>query len=296
MQPRPIPAQRSRQPWHERATEDAGRSKSESSRGPEAKRKSWRSRVLRAILVPIAFLFLGFVGGVAFMRGETEKGGLLGNAGEPGPGVLTAWSSPREVAPEASPQASPDEATAVSNSADSTVLAGVTKTLKEQFAAFNAEDMDRLKGTFSAEADFHPRDLAQVEGSLSVNDQYHRLDHVEILSESDSPGAEFEAPYTTIAVTQTTLSLPPSDPRNKVFRRRAEKDDSDLEGLAEQLGYKNRNVVTTRIELLFVQEAQEWKFVSAVSAPVMVNTRGSEAHLGAPIPFPILRRPGRSAF
>jgi len=217
-------------------------------------------------------------------------------AGEPPPGPLAAWFNPPAVAAESSSKASLEEAAEEDDSDGSEVLAGSKRTLKEQCAAFNTEDMDRLKGNVAAEAVFHPRDLIVIEMAFSVNDVYFRLDSVEILTESDSPDAEFEAPYTTIAVTHTKLALPPDDPRNRVFRRRAEKDESDLKALADQLGYKNRDVATTRVELLFVNEGKEWKFVSAISPAVIVSARGREESGGAPVPFPILRRPSRSAF
>lgn len=296
MRQRSFPAQRSRQSWPEPAAADEWLSQSASSRGAQPKRNRWISLALRALLVPILSSLLGFIGGVAYMRNATEQRALVDDGGEPPPGPLAAWPSPSEVDAESSSKGSSEEAAALSDPAGSEVLDGIKKTLKEQFAAFNAEDMDRLKGTFSAEAVFHPRDLIVIEQLFSVNDLYYRLDNVEILTDSDSPDAEFEAPYTTIAVTHTKLALPPGDPRNKVFRRRAAEDDSDLEALADKLGYKNRDVVTTRVELLFVREGREWKFVSAISLAAIVSARGRQEAGGAPVPFPILRRPSKSVF
>jgi hypothetical protein len=93
------------------------------------------------------------------------------------------------------------------------------------------------------------------------------------------------------------IQLPVSDERNQMFRRRCREDDSDLAGIAERLGYRNRRIVTTSVELLFKQEDGEWKFVTACTKPVAADgNEDTGFDLGVGVPFQRKSKPSGSAF
>jgi hypothetical protein len=144
---------------------------------------------------------------------------------------------------------------------------------------------------------FQERDFGWIESGWSSNDTYCRLDRVELLADSDAPRAKFEPPYATVRTTQTVIELPVSDERNQVFYRRCREDDSDLAGIAARLGYGNRRIATTSVELLFKQEDGEWKFVTACTEPTSVGGDvGTRGTLGVGVPFQRKSKPSGSAF
>ena len=174
---------------------------------------------------------------------------------------------------------------------------GVIKALRKQFAACNEEDIGKLQATYSAEHLFQDRDFGWIESGWASNDTYCRLDRVELLADSDAPRAKFEPPYATVHVTQTVIELPVGDERNSVFLRRCRENDSDLQAIANRLGYGERRTVTTSVELLYKQEDGDWKFVTAVAEPVGVGGPGNARDfLGVGVPFQRKSKPSGSAF
>jgi hypothetical protein len=269
--------------------------------------RSWRAtgRLLRRkwLLVPLVAL-LGLAGGVTLVRPGAQsgqEGGRINAGGGQLPGGQAPFQLP--LSPTASAVGERSEANpsgfgpAAATPEAEEIRQGVINTLREQFAACNEENMDRLLACFSVENTFQPRDISRIDASWNVNDTYCRLDCVEILSDSDAPGAKFEPPYATVQVTQTVIELPVGDERNPVFRRRCRQDDSDLLMLAERLGYRNRRISTTSIELLFKEEEGTWKFVTAVTEPVEAGGDSDERRgLGVGVPFQQKSKQSRSAF
>ncbi|MBM4021511.1 MAG: DUF4145 domain-containing protein [Planctomycetes bacterium] len=186
------------------------------------------------------------------------------------------------------PKASPGQA----SQADAAVPQGIVTTLREMFAACNAENMEQLRGCLSAENKFDSYDFSDIDGFWSVNTTYSRLDKVELLDDSDAPGAAFEFPYATVRVTQTVISLSDNDERNEVFRRRCKKDDTDLKALAERLGFTTSTPETTSLELLFKHSGGQWQFVRTLTEPICA---GSDAEKKRPsgmgVPFQRRHRP-----
>ena len=278
--------------------------------------RSWRSlgRLLRRkwLVVPLVAL-LGLIGGIALVRtGSQLSDGFGDDWKKPGlrqavdagvPASFAQAQVPVPPAPHAKPLAEkpgPEEpvgsVVALSDEA-AAIVTGVTKTLKEQFAACNEENIGRLRATYSAEHPYQNRDFGDIQSCWNTNDTYCRLDRVELLADSDAPRAKFEPPYATVRVTQTVIELPPSDERNEVFHRRCRQDDTDLLKIADRLGYRNRLMVTTSVELLFKQEDGDWKFVTALTAPVAADGNADTGFgLGVGVPFQIKVRQSRSVF
>ena len=269
--------------------------------------RSWRAtgRLLRRkwLLVPLVAL-LGLAGGVALMRpgGQPDQeGGRINGGGGQVPGAQAQVPLPPNAAGPAvaeRPEAESSELgpAAATPEAEAT-RQGVIKTLREQFAACNEEDIGKLKATYSAEHLFQGRDFGWIESGWASNDSYCRLDRVELLADSDAPRAKFEPPYATVRATQTVIELPVSDGRNQIFLCRCRENDSDLEAIANRLGYRNRRTVTTSVELLYKQEDGDWKFVTAVAEPVAVGgTAGGRQSLGLGVPFQRKSKPSGSAF
>lgn len=176
-------------------------------------------------------------------------------------------------------------------------LRGITETLKAQFAACNEENLDKLLPHISAEMPGRSRFVNIVDASWSVSDTYCRLDDVELLSDSDNPGAQFEHPYATVRVTQTVISLPVSEPMYEVFLRKCKKDDSKLLELAEQLGLKGSSIETSNTELLYKDEGGSWKLVTALAEPIPCGPdAGKATSTGMGVPFQQKMRRSRSVF
>lgn len=126
--------------------------------------------------------------------------------------------------------------------------------------------------------------MTEVDSSWSVNDAYTIFDRVELLEDSDAPGAQFEYPYATVRVTQTVLELRVNDERNPVFLRKCRKGDRDPVEIATQLGVLSR-AETSSAEVLFKHEDGEWKLVNGLTEPVLAGSsvRG-EASTGIGVP------------
>jgi len=272
----------------------------------------WRSaaRLLRRKWLVVSLtMLLGLAGLALYERlgaqpGTSDGTGQRANGGEGGAGGALAQVPAPVISPAQPPAENEKEdhrQTSLGSPAPTpeaeAIRQGVIKALTEQFAACNEEDIGRLRDTYSAEHRFHERDFGWIESGWATNDSYCRLDRVDLLADSDAPRAKFEPPYATVRVTQTVIELPVGDERNQVFRRRCRENDSDLLGLAERLGYRNRRIEATSVELLYKQEDGDWKFVTAVAEPVGVGTTGgTRDSLGLGVPFQRKSKPSGSAF
>jgi len=177
------------------------------------------------------------------------------------------------------------------------MLRAITTTIKEQFAACNEADLEKLMTHISGEQIHLPRFRDIVDASWRVNDTYCRLDNVELLADSDNAGARFEHPYATVRVTQTVIQLPVSDPRYEVFLRKCKKDDSKLLELADQLDFRHCFIETTSTELLYKDEDGTWRFVNALAEPVPSGPdAGKASSTGVGVPYQYRQRISRSAF
>jgi hypothetical protein len=164
------------------------------------------------------------------------------------------------------------------------IRAGVEASLRAQFEAYNAEDMDKLLKYASQEMPSRQRFVTEVDISWSVNDSYVMLESFEILEDSDTPGAKFEYPYATVRVIQTVLELPINDERVPVFLRKCRKNASDPRGIAKTLGVL-RGAVTSSVDVLFQHEGGTWKIVNGLTSPVLAGeSLGNESGTGIGVP------------
>jgi hypothetical protein len=165
---------------------------------------------------------------------------------------------------------------------------GIEKSVQVQFQACNEENMEKLLAVVSEEMPSRRRFITEVDSSWSVNDAYTSLERVEILDDSDAPGAQFEYPYATARITQTVLELRVNDERTPVFLRKCRKGDREPAEIAKQLGVLSR-AETSSAEVLFKHEDGEWKLVNGLTEGVKAGT-GDEAARSSGIGVPCQRR------
>ncbi len=162
--------------------------------------------------------------------------------------------------------------------------AGIVKSVQAQFDACNEENMEKLLSVVSQEVPSRRRLITEVDSCWSVNDSYNILESVEILDDSDAPGAEFEYPYATARVTQTVLELRHNDERKPVFLRKCRNGDRDPLEIATHLGLLSR-AETSSVEVLFKHEDGEWKLVNGLTEPVLAGkSAGADRGTGIGVP------------
>ncbi len=179
------------------------------------------------------------------------------------------------------------EAPPVSPSSDE-ILQGIEKSVRAQFEACNEENMDKLLAVVSQDVPSRQMLMTAVDSAWSVDDAFMVLKSVEVLHDSDAPGAEFEYPYSTVRITQTVLELRVNDDRTPVFLRKCRKGDRKPEEIASQLGIL-RGVETSSAEVLYKHEDGVWKLVNGLTAPVLTEA-GSEAERSDAVGVPAFWR------
>lgn len=165
---------------------------------------------------------------------------------------------------------------------------GIEKSVQVQFQACNEENMEKLLAVVSEEMPSRRRFITEVDSSWSVNDAYTILERVEILDDSDAPGAQFEYPYATARITQTVFELRVNDERTPVFLRKCRKGDREPAEIAKQLGVLSRTEASSA-EVLFKHEDGEWKLVNGLTEPVHSGSRSATGHADA-VGVPAFRR------
>lgn len=166
--------------------------------------------------------------------------------------------------------------------------AGIVKSVQAQFEACNEENMEKLLVVVSQEMPSRQRFMTEVDSCWSANDSYNILESVEILDDSDAPGAEFEYPYATARVTQTVIELRVGDERKPVFLRKCRKGDRDPLEIATHLGLLSR-AETISAEVLFKHEDGEWKLVNGLTEAVLAG-KSAGTGLSTGIGVPAQRR------